>query len=274
MTKRLITIVIAFCAILGLQAQTQCKVYNKSFQAGEELTYDLYFKYGILNPKAGESTLKTISERYNNKDAYKMSLTAKSSGVVNSIFSINDTLSARMTKDLVPLAFHKDAEEGGDHTIENMTYTYHPSGEISVHTKRTKNGEERFDEVIKYNSCVYDMVSVVFYARTLDYANMKKGDEVKVDFITGKRKAYMIIEHQGIENIKANDGKTYSCIKLVLSMMNVGDKAFEDKEEAMKVYITNDENRMPVRLDSKLKVGSTRAMLKSYKGTRYPVKTK
>lgn len=274
MTKRFITVAIAFCAIFSLQAQTQCKINNKYFQAGEEMTYDLYFKWGLVNTKAGTSTLKTTSERYNNKDAYKMVMTAKSSGMVNKIFSINDTLLAYTTKDLIPLAFHKDAEEGGDHTIENMTYTYGSSGEVSVHTKRTKNGEGKFDEVIKANSCVYDLISVVFYARTLDYSSMKKGDETRVDFITGKRKAYMIIEYQGIENMKANDDKTYSCIKLVLSVMNVSDKAFEDKEEAMKVYITNDDNRMPVRLDSKLNVGSTRAMLKSYKGNKYPVKTK
>ena len=84
----------------------------------------------------------------------------------------------------------------------------------------------------------------------------------------------MLIEYQGTENMKANDDKTYSCLKLVLSVMNANEKAFEDKQEAMKVYITNDDNRMPVRLDSKLNVGSTRAILKSYKGNKYPVKTK
>lgn len=274
MTKRFIAALITCCTIFSLQAQTQCKVNNKYFQAGEELTYDLYFKWGLVNTKAGTSTLKTVSERYSNKDAYKMTMTAKSSGMVNKVFSINDTLSAYATKDLIPLAYHKNAEEGGDHTIENMTYTYGASGEVSVHTKRTKNGEEKFDEVIKSNSCVYDLISVVFYARTLDYSTMKKGDEVRVDFISGKRKSYMLIEYQGTENMKANDDKTYSCLKLVLSVMNANEKAFEDKQEAMKVYITNDDNRMPVRLDSKLNVGSTRAILKSYKGNKYPVKTK
>lgn len=272
MKKITITIVITLCAILGMQSQTQCKVENQCFQAGEEMTYDLYFKWGLVNTKAGVSTLKTSSEKYSGKDAYKMILTAKSTGVVNKVFSINDTLSSYMSKGLVPLFFHKNAEEGGDHTLENMVYTYNPSGEISVHTKRTKNGVERFDENIKFNSCVYDMVSVVFYARTLDFASMKKGEETRVDFLSGKRKGYMMIEYQGVEKMKANDNKTYSCIKLVLSIINASDKAFEDKQEAMKVYITNDENRMPVRLDSKLNVGTTRAILKSYKGNRHPVK--
>jgi len=274
MVKKITIISLIFSAIFSLQIQAQCKVENKYFQAGEELTYDLYFKYGIANLKAGTSILKTVSTNYNGKDAYKMSLIANSSGLVNSIYSIDDTISSITTKDLTPLAFQKLAHEDGDYTVENMTYTYNPSGSVTVKTKRIKNGEQKFDEAIEANSCVYDMVSVFFYARTLDYSTMKKGDSRRVDFVSGKKKSYMIIEHQGIEDMKANDGKTYNCIKLLLSLVNANQDAFEGKKEANKIYITNDENRIPVRLDSKLKHGSTRAMLKGFKGNLHPVKTK
>ncbi len=274
MNKKTATIIILFFASLGIYTNAQCKIENNFFQGGEELTFDLYFKWGLVNTKAGVSTLKTINTNYNGQEAYKMSLTAKSSGMADKVFSLNDILSTYTTKELVPLAYHKDAKEGDEHTVENMSYAYNPSGGVTVHTKRVKNGKLRFDETIKSDGCVYDMISVVFYARTLDYSSMKKGDEKRVDFISGKKKAYMIIEHQGIETVKANDDKKYSCIKLVLSVINANQLAFEDKEEAMKVYITNDNNRMPVRLDSKLNIGSTRAMLKSYKGTKYPVSSK
>jgi len=270
MTKKIAVVALILLTSLSLNAQTQCKVDNKYFQAGEQLTYDLYWKKGFVNMKAGHSTLNTVSQTYNGQDAYKTTLTAKSSGMVDKVFFINDTLSAYYTKQIVPLAFYKNAEEGKNHTIENMTYAY-SGGKVNVHTKRVRDGEQKFDENITVNSCVYDMVSVVLYARTLDYSGMKKGDEKRVDFITGKKKAYMIIEHGGIENVKANDDKTYSCIKLVLSIQT---EAFEDKEESMKVYITNDNNRLPVRLDTKLNFGSTRAMLKSYRGNKYPVVTK
>ncbi len=270
--RKITGIIFISFALFTTQIQAQCKVNNKQFQAGEELTYDLYFKYGLINTKAGVSSLRTVAEKYNNRDVYKLSLVAKSSGMANKVFSLNDTLSSYVTKDLSPLAFVKNAKEGKEHTLENMTYTYH-SGGVKVHTKRVKNGELRFDETIESKACVYDLVSVVFYARTLDFSKMKKGDEAKVDFISGKKKAYMIIAYEGIETVKANDDRSYSCIKLVLSVLNANQLAFEDKKEAMRVYITNDDNRMPVRLDSKLNFGSTRAILKKYKGNKYTVKT-
>jgi len=270
MIRKLALTLSILLASMAMSAQSQCKVDNKSFQSGESLSYDLYFKWGMVNTKAGVSTLRTVSQSYNGQDAYKMTMTAKSSGMVEKMFSLNDTLVARMSKQLVPLSFYKNAQEGGDHTIENMTYNYSP-GKVVVNTKRVKDGELKFDEKITVNSCVYDMVSVVFYARTLDYSNMKKGNEVRVDFISGKKKSFMIIEYDGTEDVKANDKKTYNCIKLVLSIQT---DAFESKQESMRVYITNDNNRMPVRLDTKLKIGTTRAMLKSYTGNMHPVSSK
>ena len=270
MVKKIVIIGLILSTAIGLRAQSQCAVDNKYFQAGEQLTYDLYWKKGFVNMKAGQSSLNTVSQKYNGQDVYKTTLTAKSSGMVDKVFFINDTLSAYYTKQIVPLAFYKNAEEGKNHTIENMTYSY-GGGKVNVHTKRVRDGEQKFDEKISVNSCVYDMVSVVLYARTLDYSTMKKGDEKRVDFISGKKKSYMIIEHGGIEEVKANDEKTYSCIKLILSIQT---EAFENKEESMKVYITNDNNRLPVRLDTKLNFGSTRAMLKSYKGNKHPVSSK
>lgn len=252
-----------------LSIGAQCKIHNTYFQAGEELNYDLYFKYGLINSKAGSSSLKVTEDNFNNNEGYKVTLQAQSSGTARKLFSLDDIFTSYITKDLVPLAYIKNAKEGKDHTEERVIYSY-SHDEVILKTKRVKNGTLRFDESITSKACIYDMMSIVFYARTLNYTNMKKGDTNKVDFISGKKIVSMVIEHNGLEKVEANDGKKYTCIKLILSIM---DDAFSDKKEAMKVYITNDENRLPIRLDSKLKVGSTRAILKNYKGNLHQVKT-
>ncbi len=254
--------------LLGSQLlNAQCKIDNNSFRSGEELTYDLYFKMGILNPKAGFSILRVDDADYDGQKVQKAQLIAQSTGTASKLFSVNDTITSYFTKKLVPLAFYKDAHEGGDYTKEKITYKY-KNGKTNIYTRRDKNEVFRYAETVTSSNCVYDMLSVVFYARTLDYSTMKKGDTRVVEFMSGKRKLQMIVEHAGTERMKANDKKRYNCIKLILS---ISDDAFKDKEEAMKVYITNDANRMPVRIDSKLKVGSTQAVLKSYKGNLHPI---
>lgn len=245
--------------------KAQCEVQIGSFQAGEELQYDMYYKYGILYTKAGSSSLSIHNTTYKGKNAYKAALIAKSSGVVKKLMSISDTIHAYMTPRLVPMAYSKDAHEGKDHTVERATYTYTP-GKVTVRNINNRNGKLRYDTLHVANDCMYDVLSIIYYARTLNYDNMKKGDKVTVSFFAGRRKVSMDIEHHGIENIKANDNREYSCIKLVM-MMNAD--AFTDKDEAMKVFMTNDPNKIPVRIDSKLKVGSTRVILKEYQGVKF-----
>lgn len=269
MVKKITGLVFILSVIFSLNTIAQCKIENKFFQAGETLEMDLYFKFGPLFKKAGTSSLTTVNHNYNGVDALKMTLMAESTGAARKVFALNDTLSCIMSKDLVPLAYVKNAFEGDDYTQERVTYSYSGS-EVTVNTKRHRNGEFKYDETMKASSCIYDMMSVVYYARTLDFTNMTKGSTARIEFISGKKKVTMIIEYDGTERVKANDGNKYDCIKLVLSIM---DDAFKDKKESMKVFITNDNNRMPVKLNTKLKVGSTEAVLKSYKGNKYPITT-
>lgn len=266
--KSIITTFILVFTLFNNDLSAQCKIKNDYFQAGEEMTYDLYAKFGPIHTKAGKSILSTTADKYNNTNVYKISLIAESTGNVQKLFTLNDTLISYMTKELVPLAYVKNAHEGKDNVHETVNYTYSAGGKIDINVKRHKNGEDKFDNNLTSNNCIYDMASVVMYARTLDYSKMKKGDDVDVEFMSGRKKVKMVIEHDGIENIKANNKVNYECIKLVLS---ISDDAFTNKQEAMRVYITNDKNRMPVRLDSQLKIGSTRAILKAYKGNKYPI---
>lgn len=265
---RKLALIISFVSISVAGVSAQCGIENKFFKAGEELTYDLYIKLAA-NIKGGYATLTTRDVIYDGKEAYKMTLVSESQGFARSMFALNDTLACFTTKSLVPLAYTKDAHEGGDYTKERLTYSY-ADGKVKTRSIRHKNGNFKFDETVVNDHCTYDLMSVLFYARTLDYSKMKDITETKVRFVTGKSNVHMRIIYQGKETVKANDGKKYNCIKLTLFVTS---EAFDKGKEAMKVYITDDDNRMPIRLETKLKVGSTRVILKSYKGNRHPVNT-
>ncbi len=268
MNKYFYIIIGALFLSLGITktARAQCTIENKYFDAGEYLTYDLYIKFAATI-KGGHASLSTQSVKYDGKDAYKMTLISESQGLARKMFALNDTLACYMSKDLQPLAYTKDAHEGDDHTIEKLSYSY--SGDnVRIRSIRHKNGTFRFDESLDFSGCTYDLMSILFYARTLDYPNMKSGSETTVNFVTGKSKVSMRVVYDGKEQVKANDGKKYNCMKLTLY---IKDEAFDNGKEAMKVFITDDNNRMPVRLETKLKVGSTRVVLKSYKGNRHPL---
>ena len=264
---------LAFIAVVSsllnnTEIKAQCPVNNQFFQSGEDLEYDLYIKLGFAVTKGGIAKLQTNTVKYDGKEAYKMNLVSETQGMARKLFSLSDTLVAYTNKDLTPLAYVKDAHEGGDYTKERLTYKYPGDGSVKIRSIRHKNGDFKFDEEITAPSCTYDLVSILYYCRGLDYSSMSKGTQTNVNFISGKKRGSMKIEFNGKEVVKANDGKKYNCNKLTLY---IADEAFNNGKEAMKVFITDDESRTPVKLETKLKVGSTRAMLKSYKGNKHPL---
>ena len=265
MKKYLVIIALLFISISHTYGQ--CKVENTFFKDGERLYYDMYFKLGFVTSFAGELKLSVEPGSYQGRGDHKMTFQTNTSDIANKIFPVHDTLYAYMTKDLLPIAYIKNALEGSDYTQEELTYNYDSKGKINIRTKRTRDGEFKFDEKLTSDTCIYDMVSVVYYARSLDFDSMKKNEKVSINFVSGKKKSQVDIEYKGTKKVKGNDGKRYDCAELILNFTAGGVSG--KTKEMMKVYITTDKNRIPIEIVTQLKkLGSVRGVIKSYKGLR------
>lgn len=242
-------------------AVAQCKIDNSYFKEGEQLTYDMYFKYGI-STKAGVLSLTVEQGNFKEKGDYKIKFQSNTSGLADKLYAVHDTLYSYLTKDIVPQVYIKNAKEGGAYTQEEMYYTYKSDGKVDVRTKRTRHGDFKFDEVLTSDGCIYDMVSVVYYARGLDFASMKKGDKTSINFISGRKISTIDVIYSGKKQVKGNDGKKYDTSELKL-IFAAGDAESRGKE-MMKVYVTNDKDRIPIEIQTSLKkMGAIHAVIKS-----------
>lgn len=256
----LISFLFVFTATHG-----QCRVPNNAFASGEKIAYDLYFNYGIINARAGKGSLSVTEANYRGVNAYKTVMTLNTSGLAGNIYSVNDTLTSFVDKDLRPLLFTKEAAEGKDYSVERQAFSYQ-NNQITIRAVRTWNGEERFDETVTTDRCTYDYLSVLSYVRNIDYTGMKPGDSHFIQFISGRRPVQMYVNYLGKSTVKANNGKRYEVINI---SMTIRDDAFTDQKEALKASITNDKNRIPVVIDTHLKMGVVRAVLKDLSGQRH-----
>jgi hypothetical protein len=148
--------------------------------------------------------------------------------------------------------------------VERQSYSYQ-GNQISIRALRTWNGEERFDETVTTDRCTYHYPSILPYVRNLDYTGMKPGDSQFIQFISGRRPVQMYVNYLGTATIKANNGKRYEVINI---SMTIQDDAFTNQKEALKASLTNDENRIPIVIDTHLKMGLVRAVLKDVSGQR------
>jgi hypothetical protein len=266
MNNQKTTTIIALLLLASVRLDAQCEQTNTAFASGENIRYDLYLNVAFLNARAGKGSLSVTEANYRGQNAYKTVMMLNTSGLAGNIYTVNDTLTSFVDTNLRPLLFTKDAFEGKDYSVERQSYSYE-GGEVKIRAYRLWNGEEQFDDTIATPHCTYDYLSVLTYIRNLDYSGMKPGDRHNIRFISGKKPVNMYVNYQGISSVRANNGKKYEVINLSMTIL---DEAFNDPKDALKASITNDANRIPVVIDTTLKIGTIRAVLRSVSGVRNP----
>jgi len=109
------------------------------------------------------------------------------------------------------------------------------------------------------------MVSVFFYIRNIDYSGLEDGDIIKIVTFFDDEIFPFDMRYRGIETIKTRMG-TYNCIRLV-PFVEPG-RIF-NKEDDMTIWLSNDRNKVPVRVKFDLKVGSIKCDLIEFSGLKY-----
>lgn len=263
--KKILFILTMFIGSL-LPVQAQCPETNRAFKPGETLNYEMYFNWKFVWVKAGTTTLNTSLINYQGRQAYKTYLYSTGNKRADFFFKLRNTLISYYTPNMVPLYFKKASTEGKRYTEDEVWYSY-PKGETHLRQRfRDHRGKVTIENRTS-NRCVYDMMSMLFRARSFDGNDFRIGQRIVFPMATGKNLENQTIIYRGKKVIKANDDKKYRC--MVFSFIEPGKKG--KWKEVITFFITDDLNHIPVRLDMFLNFGSAKAFLKSVSGNRHPI---
>lgn len=232
------------------------KVENKAFKDGEFLKYKL--AYGIMN--AGEATLevKKIKKQIQNREIFHIVGRGYSISAFDWFFKVRDKYETYLDVDGVfPWLFVRRIEEGG--YKKEQDYKFFQNQERVTHVQKEKE--------YKVPHGVQDMISSFYYARTIDFSNVKKDQVFQFDsFVDGE--VYPIkIKYVGIKTIRVDAGK-FDC--MVFHPVVQEGRVFK-KDDDLTVYITADENKIPILARAKILVGSVRMELIDYKNVANPM---
>lgn len=260
-------LLIALTLMLATQAASaQCTFKNTAFSSGEYLSYNLYFNWQFVWVKVGTANFDTEQKSYAGRPAYRGSLITRTSEKADKFFVMRDTLLCYNTLGLAPLYYRKGAREGKRYTVDEVFYTY-PNGKCQVKQHRLNHhGRHSWVKHI-YDNCSFDMMSIFLRARSFNPTGWTKGHDVHFTIVDGNSHYPAKIRYLGKQNIKADNGHTYRCLKLAY-MENEHNKGYK---KIVDFYISDDSNHIPVRLDMHLKFGSAKAYLSGMKGTRHAI---
>lgn len=237
-------------------AEDFCNIRNTTFKSGEQLSYVVYYSLVGLYVNAGNATVTVVPERLNNKPIYHIIGEGKTNNSYDWISRVNDRFESYIdTATMQPIKFTRKIEEGNHRKFETIAFNR------SANTVVTNEG------VYKVPPCIQDVVSSLYYARNINFDKYKPGDKISFNMFLDGEIFNMYIRYMGKETVKTRYGKFRA---IHFKPLLIKGTVFEGGEK-MHVWVSDDGNKIPLRVESPLAVGSIKVDMMSYRNLRYPL---
>ena len=233
-----------------------CSLRNTAYHAGEQMTFTVYYAVAGIFVNAGTATFTNSLERLNGKPVYHVTGDGKTNPSYDWIYTVRDKYESYIdTGNMLPMKFIRNVHEGDYKKYENITFNR------TANTAVTNNG------VYKVPLCVQDVISAMYYARNINFDKYKPGDRIPFALFLDNEVYNMYVRYLGKESIKTRYGK-FNAVKFKPLLLK--GTIFEGGEK-MTVWVSDDGNHIPVRVESPISVGSVKVDLMGYKNLRYPL---
>lgn len=239
-------------------AEQNCGITNTAFKAGEKVGFVVYYTAAkIINMAAGAGAFTTTLEKLNGKQVYHIEGEGHTLPSYEWAYKAKDVYETYIDAEtLLPLKFVRNVNEGDYKKYQNISFNR------SANTAISKEG------VFKVPECVHDVVSAVFWARNIDFNLLRPNtDKVPVKIFLDNEVHTLYVRYLGKETITTKYGK-FKTIKIKPS--TIKGTIFKD-DDKMTVWITDDANRVPVRVESPIIVGKVRIDMTSFENLRNPM---
>ena len=238
-----------------------CKMENNTFQGGEELVYKIYYNWNFVWLAAGEVTFKV--QDLGNK--YHLSAHGRTYKSYEWFFTVRDYYDTYVDKEtLLPYISIRNVREGGYRLYDAVTFE--PSRNVAV-SNRGKSRETAKPTEYSIDNCMHDILSIIYYTRNIDFNNLNTGDHFPIKIFMDKETWPLKVRYKGKEADKKIKGQGKFRTHKFNPEVIVGNVFKEDSQ--MSVWVTDDQNKIPLLIESPVSVGSVKVILKSYKGLKY-----
>lgn len=165
-------------------------------------------------------------------------------------------------KTYVPYQFLRKINEGG--------YTKNQEGFFTPQQNKitVKDYKHKTEKTFAIPKNTQDILSAFYYLRnfaTID--DIKPGEYIAIDMFFDEETTKFKLKFIGRENIKTKFGTVAS---MIFKPYVFSGRVFKE-QESVTVWISDDDNKIPLRIQANLVVGSIKADLESYKGLRFPL---
>lgn len=233
-----------------------CSSRNTSYQAGEKLSFKVYYNVGFIWVYAGDAVFNINRQEMNGHKTYHIIGDGKTSKSYEWAYKVRDRYETYVDEEtMLPVKFVRNVDEGGMKIFNNVNF-YHSKGK-AVSTNGTYS----------ITRCTQDVLSTIYYARNIDYNRFKPGDKIPFNMFLDDKLYSLYIRYLGKERITTKYG-TFNAIKI--APLLIEGTIFKGGEKMM-VWVSDDKNHIPLRVNSPILIGSVKVDMMNYENLRNPL---
>lgn len=239
------------------------------FASGENVSYDVYFKWGLIMPRAGVASMSMKDSYYAGKPAYHYQLLFNTSGLFEKVYRMRDTLECYFSPNMLLLHSQKRVNENDYYLIDDISFRYTEKA-IFAHSHRYTPERTKIDTVlVSHEKYMFDMLGASLYLRSIDWEGLEVGETFPFKVAIGKDMVNITYRYSGQQIIERGEKLKYRTRHFYI---DIYDEAFTQSKAAAEIWVGDDENHLVIKVRAKLKIGAAEVYYKSSSGLRYPLK--
>ena len=258
-------LIVLACCLSGLRVAAQAKGFSPAVSYGEKVMYDLYFKWGMILSRAGDATFSYDADTSVEKASSRYRMQFKTAKFFDNFFKMRDTLSSYYSDSNMLIFSCKSTDEGGYYAVDELRFAYGERS-VDIHSLRYTLSRVKIDTMLTATGEVTDLLGAIYYLRGLDRTKLQRGDTYPLTVAIGRDLVKIRFTYQGRAVVERGNGK----FNTRYFVIDIYDEAFESMKTSAEAWIGDDDNFLPVKVRSKLKIGYVEIYYRESSGLAHP----
>jgi len=257
-----------FATFSVAQKNSNFEKENYVFKAGENLDYVITYSWFLGWTDVGAVKFEVKPDKMFNKNVLMLRGTGITFSFYDWFYKVRDVYTSWVDPEtLLPVYFHRDVNEDG--YIIDHKYTFDFGKKVAYLESKKTRKPLRYD-TIPIPTRIHDVISVIYQARNIDFSKYKIDEKIPFQILLDGEIHNVYVRLKGKEVKKVRGVGKFNCIKFTGSLV-AGD-VFKGGED-LTIWVSDDQNRIPVWIESPIIVGTIKARLVKYDGLKYPLKS-
>lgn len=248
---------------LALWAQGLPLCKEEPFQEGERIKMGIIFKWGLVDTEIAQASMRLLTVSHNGEQVYHSILSVKSASFFDVFYKMREYFQSWFTiGGHQPLEARRNTVES-DYTSTNH-YIYDWDSNVINATICINDGERQVKD-LPMKGMSYDIVTLIYHLRNVDWKCATQGKSYKVPFAIDDEVSELLVTYYGPEVLKVRKLGKRNAIRFSCTV--VAGQLFEGNQQ-MQIWFSADDTHIPLAVMVPLKMGTMWAWLKAAEGTK------